>query len=397
MNSLPPFDLEIFSRRKDKRNELFLDDLLRVMLYTMFYKTAEWTKGEKIGKAMQEQHDALEDCDKRKPLFFWDHQPVGNAPYYGAYLQRTYRMMHQANQIVSELFDQEGGYIPFICEICKLFGVPPEVLAIQVGTTTESKVAELLQHLRHLSQTFDEWATLLQPEQTLQEMKQYRRLCEFLQRIVTDKTYVLGDEGYEALQSDLSSLGNSIDLATFFSTLEGPNTDRYILRWIDSVMLSREMGDALWIQDWHTKPNHLVEVSDKLQKQLEKVWTIVLTRISDLCEKNLFEDSLVFLANVLTHLIRTKYFLEDRELKENLSRALVGMIPNVESPQSPQDVYAEILARYPETLKMFPRTFTIFRSILTAPIHVWENLRDVKALQENPTATLETLYHDLLQ
>ena len=385
MSSLPPFDSEIFSRRKGKRNDLCLVDLLKVILYAMFYKTAAWTDGEKIGKAMQEQHDALENCDERKPFFFW-HQPVGNAPYYGAYLQRTYQMMHQANQIVSELFDQKRMYLPFICEICKLLGVPPEVLAIQVGTTTESKVAELLQYLRHLSRTFDEWATPLQPEQTLQKLKQYRRLCEFLQRIVTDKTYVLGDEGYDELQSHLA------DLATFFSTLEGPNTQKYILIWIQCIMLSREMGDALWIEDSHTKPNHLDEVSDKLQKQLKKVWRIVLTRISD--KEVSFEDSLVFLANVLAHLIRTKYFLEDRELKENLSRALVGMIPNVESPQ---DVYAKILAKHPETLKIFPRTFTKFRSILTAPIHVWINLRDVKVLQGDPDATLETLYHDLLQ
>jgi len=383
----PPYDSKIFGNKKREWNELFLPDLLKVMLYAMFYKTAVWTEGEKIGKVMQEQHDALPDWEPKKNTFFWD-QPVGNASYYGAYLQRTYEMRHKANQIVRELFDQKGVYLPFICKICELLGVPPEVLAIHSKTTTVSKVAELLQYLRHLSQTFDEWATPLQPEETLQCLKQYRKLLQFLQRIVDDRTYVLGNEEYNELKSHLA------DLATFFSTLEGPNTDRYNLIWIQSIMLSGKMRDALWIQDWHTEPTHLDEVSDKLQKKLVKLWTIVIKKITDLCEKDLFEDSLVFLANVLPHLIRTKYFLEDRELKENLSKALVGIIPNVESPQ---DVYAEILAKHPETLKMFPSTFTIFRSILTAPIHVWENLRDVKVLQEKPTTTLATLYHDLLQ
>lgn len=375
MSLLPPHGSKIFSTTKDKRNKLCPPDLLKVMLYTMFYKTAEWTPEEEAGKQIQEQHDALPNWEPKKNTFFWD-QPVGNALYYGAYLQRTYQMMHDANEIVRGLFDQDGGYLPFICKICELFGVPPEVLEIQPETTTVSKVVELLQYLRHLSQTFDECDT------PFQELKQYRRLLEFLHRIVTDKTYVLGDEGYEELKSHISSL------ETFFSTLEGPNTGRYIFRWIKSVMLSEELR----IEDWHTRPVHLDEVSDKLQRKLVKLWTIVLTRISD--EKVSFEDSLVFLANVLPHLIRTKHFLEDRELKENLSKALVGIIPNVESPQ---DVYAEILARHPETFKMFPRLFTKFRSILAMTIHLWKNLRDVKALQENSTATLECLYHDLLE
>ena len=382
----PPYDSKIFGMPKGEWNKLFLPDLIKVMLYAMFHKTAEWTPDEKIGKKIHEKHNALPDWDPKKRTFFWD-QPVGNAHYSQAYQQRTYEMMHKANEIVRGLFDQNKGYLPFICKICELLEVPPELLAIQPDTTEVSKVAELLQYLQHRSRTFEEWTYGCQAEEALQCLKQYRRLLQFLQRIVDDRTYVLCDEEYKELQSYLSSLGNSIDLATFFSTLEGPNTDRYILKWIQCIMLSREMRDALWIEDWHTKPTHLESVFGKLQRKLVKLWTIVLTRISD--ETDLFEDLLIFLANVLPHLIKTKHFLDDVNLKDDLFRALVGIIPNVESPQ---DVYAEILAKHPETFKMFPRLFTKFRSILMMTVFCSKNLNDVKTLQEDPDATLEILY-----
>ena len=374
----------VSSTQRRKWDTLSVPKLVKAMIYVIMLKSSKLTPEQCAGKKLQDRHDELPESSEKR-IFFWD-MSFECSQYHTAYIQLTDKIMDEADLVVLGLHDQEGGYLPFICKICELLGVPPEVLAIHSKTTTVSKVAELLQHLRHLSQTFDEWATPLQPEKTLQELKQYRRLCEFLQRIVTDKTYVLGDEGYDELKSHLA------DLSTFFSTLEGPNTQKYILIWIESVMLSREMGDALWIEDWHTSPNHLDKVSDKLQKKLIKLWTIVLKKISDKIsdEKVSFEDSLVFLANVLPHLIRTKYFLEDRELKDNLSRALLRRI--ILLVKSPQDVYAEILAKHPETLKMFPELYRKFRSILTAPIHVWENLRDVKVLQEKPTTTLETLY-----
>jgi hypothetical protein len=379
----------VFSTPKREWHTLSVPNLMKVMIYTIMLKSSKLTSEQRAGKELQDRHDELPESPEKR-TFFWDMSLV-DLQYYTAYMKLTHELMDKVDSVVLGLYDQEGEYLPFICKICELLGVPPEVLAIHSKTTTVSKVAELLQYLRHLSQTFDEWATPLQPEQTLQKLKQYRRLLEFLYRIVTDKTYVLGDNGYEELESRISSL--EIDLSTFFSTLEGPNTDRYIFRWIESVMLSREMGDALWLEVWHTRPNNLDEVSDKLQKKLVKLWTIVFTRISD--EKVSFEDSLVFLANVLPHLIRTKHFLEDRELNENLVKALlIHTIPTVESPQ---DVYAEVLAKHPETFKIFPRTFTKFRSILTMTIYLWKDLKDVKALQEDPTATFETLYHDLLQ
>ncbi len=155
-------------------------------------------------------------------------------------------MMRQANKIVSALFDQSKGYLPFICKICELFGVPTEVLEIQPETTTVSKVAELLQYLRNRSQTFNDWTIGCVCEETLQNMKQYRRLLEFLHRNVTDRTFALGEKEYNELQSLLESLEDPIDLSTFFSTLEGPHTEKFMFIWIGSVMLTREMIDAIW-------------------------------------------------------------------------------------------------------------------------------------------------------
>ena len=103
----PPHGSEIFNSRKSEQHTLCLTNLTRVMLYAMFHKTAEWTPDEKIGKKIHDEYDALPDWDPKKRKFFWD-QPVGNAHYSQAYQQRTYEMMHKANEIVRGLFNRQN-------------------------------------------------------------------------------------------------------------------------------------------------------------------------------------------------------------------------------------------------------------------------------------------------
>lgn len=378
----PPHGSEIFELPKSRWHTLDLTDLVRVMLYAMLYKTAEWTPEEEAGRQIQRQHDALLDGPE-KATFFWD-QPVGNAPFYEAYLCRTYTMMHEANKIVSALFDQDRGYLPFICKICELFGVPPEVLEIQTETTIVSKVAELLQYLRHRSKTFDDWTCVCRSEETLQSLKDYRRLLQFLQRIVTDRTFVPCEEKCQAFQLSLPSL-------------EGPHTDRYILTWIRSLMLSRDMIDALWIDDWQTQGGHLVQVSEKLQGRIVKIWKHTFSKIKE--KKDSLKELFVFLANVLPFLIKTKHFLIDEKLKESVSTIFsqliiwnLGSTARTSGVQS-QVLYDEIIKSCPETFGMFPEKFKKFSCILLMTVSTdIEYLDDVKALQNNPKASLPELY-----
>jgi hypothetical protein len=297
--------------------------------------------------------------------------------------------MDDANSVVSDLFKQEGGYLPFICKICELFGVPPEVLAIQSGTTTVSKVAELLQYLRHRSETFDDWTCVCRSEETLQSLKDYRRLLQFLQRIVTDRTFALCEEECQELQLSLSSL-------------EGPHTDRFILAWIHSEMLSRDMIDALWIDDWKTQGSDLDQVSDKLQRKLVKIWKCIHSNI--LKKKDSLQELLVFLANVLPFLIKTKHFLIDEELKKSVSTNFLRLsiwinMKAIKAESTAEIVYQEMIGSRPEIFKIFPDTFEKFREIFPMTVYCWDGkfLYDVKAHQNDPNATLESLYKVFLE
>ena len=380
----PPRDSEIFKLPKSIWHTLDLTDLVRVMFYAMLYKTAEWTPEERIGKEMQDDHDAL-PRGPEKANFFW-HQPVGNASYYGAYLQRTYEMMRKANEIVSGLFDQSKGYLPFICKICELFGVPPKVLEIQTETTIVSKVAELLQYLRHRSQTFNDWTIACIPSETLRNMKQYRRLLQFLERVVTDRTFALGEKEYKELKSLLGSLEDPIDLSTFFSTLEDPHSEKFMFIWIESLMVLREMFDAIWIEDWHNQIADLDKVSTKIQKILVKLWKFVHRRLS--AEESMSENLLVFLCNVLPHLIKTKYFLLDEDLFHSVKELVKKHLETLT-----KDWYSSLYrSQIAKVSPLFPEDFQTFSiCLLSAVSHLHSDLHDVKNLQDDPDAKLESL------
>jgi hypothetical protein len=378
----PPYNFEIFRMPKSEWCGLSVVDLLRVMLYTFFLKRTALTDDECDGRQLQRAHDELPESSTKR-TFFWNMSLRGFQSH-EAYTHLTYRLMTEANSVVTSLFKQEGVYLPFICKICELFGVPPEVLAIQSGTTTVSKVAELWQYLRHRSETFDDWTCVCRSEETLQSLKDYRRLLQFLQRIVTDRTFALCEEECQELQLSLSSL-------------EGPHTDKFIFAWIHSVMLSGDMINALSIDDWQTRGGHLVQVSDKLQGRIVKIWKHTLSKITE--KKDSLKEMLVFLANVLPFLIKTKHFLIDEELKESVSTIFSQLIiwnPSSTARKSGvqiQVLYDEIIKSCPETFGMFPETFEKFSCILLMTVStVIEYLDDVKALQNNPNASLTELY-----
>ena len=385
MNSChPPHDSAIFKSPKSKQHTLDLTDLTRVMLYTMFYKTAVLTPQENDGEEVMNTYNKLPD-GIQKATFFWD-LPVRYAPCYDAYLQRTYQMMCAANHAVSGLFDQGKGYLPFICKVCELLGVPPEVLEIQPETTIVSKVAELLQFLRHRSQTFNSWTISCIPSETLQNMKQYRRLLQFLQRVVTDRTFALGEDEYQKLQSLLELLKDLIDLSTFFSTLEGPHTDKYVFTWIESLIVLRKVIDAIWIEDCHTRFADLDQISDKLHKKIVKLWKFVHTRLS--AEESMSEYLLVFLCNVLPHLIKTKYFLLDEDLFYSVKNLVKRHIKTLTNEQ-----YSILRFGQNENVSLFfPQDFQAFSICLFKAVScLHPDLHDVKNLQDDPDATLESL------
>jgi hypothetical protein len=380
----PPPCSKIFELPKSKWTTLDLTNLVKVMLYAMFYKTAVWTPEEMIGKKMQNAYDKL-PVKPKKATFFGD-QPVRNAPFYEAYLCRTYQMMRQANEIVSGLVHQKGGYLPFICKICELFGVPPEVLEIKTETTTVSKVVELLQYLRHRSQTFNDWTIACLCEETLKNMKQYRRLLRFLQRVVTDRTFVLDEEEYEEFLTYLALLEEPIDISTFFSSLEGPHTERFMFTWIESLMVLNEMFDAIWIEDWHIQIANLDEVSTRLQKKLVKLWKFVHRRLS--AEESMSENLLVFLCNVLPHLIKTKYFLLDEDLFYSVKQLVISHLETLTNEQ-----YSILRCGKNENVSLFfPEDFQAFSiGLFRAVSCLHPDLHDVKNLQDDPDATLESL------
>jgi hypothetical protein len=295
-------------------------------------------------------------------------------------------MMREANKIVSALFDQSKGYLPFICKVCELLGVPPEVLETQTETTIVSKVADLLQYLRHRSQTFNDWTIGCVPCKTLRNMKQYRRLLQFLERVVTDRAFALGDEAYNELQSLLESLEDPINLSTFFSTLEGPHTEKFMIIWIESLMVLNEMFDAIWIEDWHIQIADLVGVSTRLQKKLVKLWKFVHRRLS--AEESMSENLLVFLCNVLPHLIKTKYFLLDEDLFNSVSDLVKKHLETLT-----EDWYSSLYRSQIEKVSLFfPEDFRVFLiCLLSAVSHRHSDLHDVKNLQDDPDATLESL------
>jgi hypothetical protein len=295
-------------------------------------------------------------------------------------------MMREANKIVSALFDQSKGYLPFICKVCELLGVPPEVLEIQTETTIVSKVVELLQYLRHRSRTFNDWTISCIPSETLQNMKQYRRLLRFLQRVVTDRTFALDEEAYNELQSLLESLEDPINLSTFFSTLEGPHTEKFMFTWIESLMVLNEMFDAIWIEDWHIQIADLDVVSTRLQKKLVKLWKFVHRRLS--AEESMSENLLVFLCNVLPHLIKTKYFLLDEDLFHSVKELVKKHLETLT-----EDWYSSLYRSQIEKVSLFfPKDFQDFSiGLFRAVTCLHPDLHDVKNLQDDPDATLEKL------
>jgi hypothetical protein len=245
---------------------------------------------------------------------------------------------------------------------------------------------ELLQYLRHRSQTFNDWTIGCVPCKTLRNMKQYRRLLQFLERVVTDRTFALGEEDYNELKSLLELLKDPIDLSTFFSTLEGPHTEKFMIIWIESLMVLNEMFDAIWIEDWHIQIADLDGVSTRLQKKLVKLWKFVHRRLS--AEESMSENLLVFLCNILPHLIKTKYFLLDEDLFHSVKELVKKHLETLT-----EDWYSSLYRSQIEKVSLFfPEDFRVFSiCLLSAVSHRHSDLYDVKNLKDDPDATLESL------
>ena len=372
-----PYDSHIYQASKSRL--LDIDDLFKVLLYLLLMKRTVLTPEQRAGKKVQDQYDALQDFYPGKATFFSD-QSFADLLNYDEYLQLTYKIMHDVDKIVHDLYQQTAtDYILFICKICDLFGVPPEVLRIHPETTIVSKVAELLVYLRNLSQTFNSWTIQCLPQQTLQNMKQYRKLLQFLERVVTDRTFALHNEDYNDLQILLNkSIQDPIDLSTFFSTLEEPSTDRYILTWIHTVMY--EMVDDISIEDC------LKPIPANFQKKIVKLWKIVHEKLSS--EEALSEQLLVFLVNVLPSLVKTKYFLIDCDLFASVGNLVEKLLGTLTEGQ-----YSDFRCGKNEKMSMFlPEDFTAFSSCLLKAIgNLYDDLHDVKNLQDDLDVTLESL------
>lgn len=377
----PPDDIHIYRTQKRRLWTLDIDDLLKVLLYTIMLKKADLTPEQNAGKEVQDEYDALPDELPKKATFFWD-QPVKNLSDHAEYLQLTYKIMYQVDEDVRSLYQQlSSDYLLFICKICELFGVPPDVLEVQPKTTILSKVADLLQYLHHRSQTFNIWTISCLPQQTLQNMKQYRRLLQFLERVVSDRTFALCEENYRHLQIIVKSLENPIDLSTFFSILEGPSTDRYILTWMNTVM--SEMVDVIRIEDC------LEQIPKKFQKKIVKLWTIVHKKLSAVsAEEALSEQLLVFLVNVLPSLVKTKYFMIDCDLFASVRELVTNLLGTLTEEQ-----YSDFRCGKNEKMSVFlPEDFTSFSSCLLKAIGKrYDDLHDVKNLQDDSDVTLESL------
>jgi len=170
--------------------------------------------------------------------------------------------------------------------------------------------------------------------------------------------------------------------------------------WIESVMFSREMFDAIWIEDWKNDIDELEQISDKFQKKLVKMWRFFHMKLTE--KKGSLSDSLTFLANIVPILIKTKYFLNDDQLRTNVTRRLIDVIiliasEAIKNGSTEETMYQAMIHSKPETFRIFPETFEMFRHILTMTASPYDDLDDVKALQSDQDATLATLYQRFIE
>ena len=112
-----------------------------------------------------------------------------------------------------------------------------------------------------------------------------------------------------------------------------------------------------------------------------KLWTIVHKKLS--AEESISEEILVFLSNVLPFLIKTKYFLIDSDLFVSVRDLVKQRLGTLMEEQ-----YASLRCGK----LFFPEDFDAFKNCLLKAVSIiYKDLHDVRNLQDDPDATLESL------
>ena len=71
MNVPPcPDNIHIYQTQKPRSLKLDIDDLVKVLLYTIMLKKADLTSNQSAGKNVQDEYDALPDEHPQKATFF---------------------------------------------------------------------------------------------------------------------------------------------------------------------------------------------------------------------------------------------------------------------------------------------------------------------------------------
>lgn len=247
----------------------------------------------------------------------------------------------------------------FLLKILEIWGVPSEVWEMKSDSETLiSKIAVLLQYLKGMSDNFFELIRSSNSEANLGKMSHYVEISQFLTQVISHPGFVLSSEQLAELQDYINQTSASpIQLSEFVSQILSPDSDRFFIYWMNEVMILQRMLDAIWINyEWQTYSRDLESLPEDLQILVSKIWTQAQKRLS--VEEQSFEALLLFLNEVLPHLRRTKYFLENEDILEAMRQVLSKL--SAKFKELPEAEYARILgnmsssANLPPSLRELP-------------------------------------------
>jgi hypothetical protein len=325
--------------------------LLNTLLLAHMLKTAKMTQSQRRGAEIEARRKALSGFKKAT---FYSTLSSGDGCDVSEYEVFLERIKDNVRAEICRISSMPNSELMYLLKILEIWGVPSEVLEMKSDSETLiSKIAVLLQYLKGMSDNFFKLIlSSSNSEANLGKMNHYVELFQFLTQVISQPGFVLSSEQLAELQDYINQTSESpIQLSEFVSQILSPDSDRFFIYWMNEVMILQRMLDAIWIDyEWQTNSRHLESLPEDLQILVSKIWTQAQKRLS--VEEQSLEALLLFLNEVLPHLRKTKYFLEDEDILKAVREVLSKL--SAKFQELPEAEYARILRNMSSSVDLLP-------------------------------------------